>query len=335
MNGLHVAAQTWMTTFDAPMLSSAEQAPQAFVQQCPCCGTPTDNAYPALIAPFIRALVNPAHSSMVSLLQCRSCGHRFFSYQYTEDDLGRLYSGYRGERYFHTRHRLEPWYGRNTNSANLNPSLIRARRESLLTFLSPLLSPKQNGLVVADLGGDAGQFLPLELASNAYLIETSDQKPVAGVVRVNTLAEVPHDLDLLICAHVLEHLPHPTSFLHSHLASARIASGCLIYLEVPLERYDIAKQLQSKLYRQYLRLLIRFQPAVIVMDFLSVLARGYLGKVFPPLILKMHEHVNFYTIDSLTACIRSAGLELIAIKQDQESSIATHQGVIRALARRV
>lgn len=87
-----------------------------------------------MIAPFIRELVKPDHSSLVKLMECTSCEHRFFGYQYTGKEMSRLYGGYRGEHFFIARHRHEPWYGRKANAANLESSLIRARQESLAAF---------------------------------------------------------------------------------------------------------------------------------------------------------------------------------------------------------
>ena len=221
------------------------------------------------------------------------------------------------------------------NDANLDPSLIRTRIDALLAFLMPLLPPDQDLLNIADLGGDAGQFIPLRIARHAYVIEASEQAPVPGVVRVFNLDALPGELDLLICAHVLEHLPSPHSFLETQIASPRIRSGCLIYLEVPLEIYSISSLLKSNLYARYLRLLNRIQPVLMLVDFLSLLARAYMRRLFLPLIVKMHEHVNFFTVKSLLAFVDNLGLELIAIKQEGGSSLSTHQGVIRLLARRV
>jgi len=268
-------------------------------------------------------------------MQCQACGHRFFDYSFSDAEMGRLYGEYRDERYFLARHRVEPWYGRSANLANKDQILIAARKASLLKFLRPLLPASRSGLVIADIGGDAGQFIPLEIARASYLIEASDQVPVQGVSRVTTMAALPDNPDLLVCAHVLEHLPSPVAFLESQLGSPMIQRGCFVYLEVPLERFKVSAFLQTRFYFKYLRLLVRFRLAVIVVDFLSVLARAYLGRLFPPLIIKMHEHVNFFSVQSLSVCIQSLGLELIAISSERGSPLSTHQGVIRALARKV
>ena len=53
--------------------------------------------YWAVIAPFIRALMQPAHAPLVTMLECNACGHRFFGYRYTSEEMNRLYGGYRGE----------------------------------------------------------------------------------------------------------------------------------------------------------------------------------------------------------------------------------------------
>lgn len=303
-------------------------------RECPCCQSSRSDGYWALIAPFIVDYVRPAHSAVVQLLECRKCGHRYFSYRFTEPELERLYGSYRQHDYFTARNRVEPWYRHGANTANLEPGLIQARKEALHAFLRPHLPADGHRLVVADVGGDAGQFIPLDIASAAYLIEASDQKPVPGVERLPSLDAAPEDIQLLICAHVLEHLPYPTRFLGDLLSSPRLRPGSLIYLEVPLERYSISRLLGSRLNLFYLRSLLRVRPLLILVDFCSVLARSYLGFVFPPLILKMHEHINFFTARSLQECLAPFDLEIISVAQECGSSLSTLQGVIRLLARR-
>ena len=302
---------------------------------CICCGALVGKDYWGVIAPFLSDFVRPEHPSIVKLLECSSCGHRFFSYRFSDSEMSRLYSGYRGPDYFSVRKKAEPWYREGTNSANLDPDIVSSRKQGLLSFLRSHLPPDKKDFVFADVGGDAGQFIPLELASAAYVVEKSDQKTVEGIKRVSAVTDISEGIDLIVCAHVLEHIPDPVSFIRQTLNSAAMAQGCLVYLEVPLERYHISDAMSSAGYKSYLGCLVRFRPLLVFADFASVLARGFLNRVFPPLIIKLHEHLSFFTPRSLEECLRDLGFETIEVKQETGASVATHQGVIRLLARRV
>lgn len=245
-----------------------------------------------------------------------------------------LYGRYRDEAYYQARHRVEPWYGQAANSSNLDPVIIDKRVAGIRSFILPFLGAGDRDLVVADLGGDAGQFIPLDLAQEAYVVEASRRQPVSGVTRVRDLSELPNDVGLLICSHVLEHMPDPRSFLDLQLSSPRIRPGCLVYLEVPMERYTLSPVLGSEIYALYLQCILRMPWLLICVDFLSVVARSFWGVIFPPLILKMHEHVNFFCLQSLRCMSEYLNLELLDIRVDSASNLATHQGVIRALARK-
>jgi hypothetical protein len=316
------------------MSHSIEPKESSSQESCPICNSNRASDYWAIIAPFIRNYVKPAHASLLTLRECHNCEHRYFSYRYNDIEMERLYSRYRGESYYHARHSFEPWYGRAVNSCNLDPMVIGKRIAGLLSFLLPLLPPEKHRLVVADLGGDAGQFIPLHLASKAYVIEASHQKPVQGVITIPDLSYLHEDVDLLICSHVLEHIPSPRSFLQSQVSYPCINRGCYVYLEVPLERYKLASGLRSRAYASYLRYIARLQPILIIVDFFSVAARSLLGFIVPPLILKMHEHINIFSLRSVQILISSLDLELIKVVVESESHLSTHQGVIRVLARK-
>jgi hypothetical protein len=228
----------------------------------------------------------------------------------------------------------EPWYSEKINSANLDSTIIKKRKEGLTRFLSPFLISDVNQVTIADVGGDAGQFIPLELARHSFVVEASEQLPVAGVTRVHAISDIPYPINVVICAHVLEHIPSPVEFIADISRSNNLSSDCLFYIEVPLERFRIAALLQHSMYRKYLDSVLALHWMVIGLDFLSTLSRSYLGIIFPPLLVKLHEHINFYTLQSLRSLLEASGLEVISETQEKGSYLSTHQGVIRLLAKK-
>jgi hypothetical protein len=302
---------------------------------CPCCNCKIRPAqYWGILAPFIKEITRQPEICILSMLECKNCSHRYFDCGYTEDELDYIYSGYRSTKYLLCRRRSEPWYSPKANSSNLDNAVIEKRKNRLKDFLTGFINTKPNDMVIADVGGDAGQFIPLELARRAFVVEASDQNPVEGVERIDNINHAPSDIDLLTCSHVLEHLPEPADFLSKQIVGSTIRSGCLVYIEVPLERYRVSHLLGSRVYRNYLKLLINAGPIIVFVDFLSVIARIYLGNIFPPLIIKMHEHVNFFSESSLKSLVETIGLELMGVSVEKESSFSTHEGVIRLLAKK-
>lgn len=302
---------------------------------CPCCGNEAKIRYWAIIAPFIAAYIHiSAGRGITRLFECRSCGHRWFEDRYDDEEMKRLYSRYRGQDYLAVRMKYEPWYSAKVNSSNLDAAIIKKRKESLIRFLSPFMMRESHRVTIADVGGDAGQFIPLELARHSYVVEASEQLPVTGVTRVHAMSEIPHPINLVICAHVLEHIPSPARFIAGIARSSNLAIDCLFYIEVPLERFRISGLLQHSMYRKYLDSVLAIQWITIGFDFFSILARSYMGVIFPLLLIKLHEHINFYTLQSLRALVEAAGLEVISEIEEKGSSLSTHQGVIRLLARK-
>lgn len=287
------------------------------------------------MAPFVTAYIHASTDRGVTLLlECRSCGHRWFEDRYDREEMRRLYSGYRGKEYLSVRMEHEPWYTAKINSANLDATVIKKRKHELTRFLSAVLTRDATQMTIADVGGDAGQFIPLELAKHAFVVEESAQLPVTGVTRVHAIDDIQHPIDLVICAHVLEHIPSPARLITDILGSNNLRTDCFFYIEVPLERFQISALLQRSAYRKYLGLALANRWTTKCLDFLSVLARSYMGIIFPPLLIKLHEHINFYTLQSLASLVDSCGLEVIHPIEEKASTLSTHQGVIRLLAQR-
>lgn len=167
----------------------------------------------------------------------------------------------------------------------------------------------------------------------AYVVEASGRAPVAGVRRVAGLADVPEPVGLLLCLHVLEHLPDPAAFLKELVASGRLAPGCLVVLEVPLERPSLGQLLDNRIYRRWLELLGRCNWLVVGVDFLATTVRVILGVVQSPLFLKLHEHVQLYTEISLRWVAIEAGLNVVAMERVEDSNLLRHRGAITVTCR--
>lgn len=302
--------------------------------ECPCCGSVECRSFWALVAPFLRRYaLGPGAPYTAQLRECRRCGHRFFRERFTGEEMGRLYGGYRDGEYLRIRQRWEPWYSAQLNGAGLDRQVIAGRQRQLQKLLQQAGWLEGERRVVVDVGGDAGQFIPLEFACGAYVLEASGRKPVGGVKRVAALTDLPEPIGLLLCMHVLEHLPDPSGFLLGLVASGQLAPDCLVVLEVPLERPWLGPWLDCSLYRRWLELVGRWRWLAVGADFVATGIRGMLGMVLPPLFLKQHEHVQFFTEQTLARIGENAGLDIVMSEVVRGSSLMTHQGVIRVVAR--
>ena len=157
---------------------------------CPVCGDERGRRHGAVLAPFIRTWVRPGIDRRDLMFRiCACCGLGFFEQRFEPQEMERLYGRYRSSAYLECRRAVEPWYSAALNAANLSPAVIAARRSQLDRFLRQTLpAPAGVDRLIVDLGGDAGQFIPQDLAAGSYVLESSDQDPWPGLTRIVSLA---------------------------------------------------------------------------------------------------------------------------------------------------
>lgn len=298
---------------------------------CLCCGSARYDAYPALVAPFLASYVFAARPRPTRLLQCRDCGFRFFEERLTDAESARLYSGYRGERYFRARHRREPWYTRKVNDGiGEDVGVARARRALVGEFIGR--HADTGGIeTVLDFGGDRGQMIP-DLGKDRYVYEISGMEPVAGVTSIQDTKDLGTDrFDLTLLSHVLEHVSEPRTILDQLLPVLKRRG--LLYVEVPLERVSLRWVRRSSRYDAYLRAVGRADLIATAVDFYSTLFRVRCGAVPPLGFVKMHEHINFFDERSLASLLARCGFDVIATERPVIRSALGETAVISALAR--
>jgi len=148
----------------------------------------------------------------------------------------------------------------------------------LVEFLEPLLP--QGPLTILDWGGDSGKNTPLrQRARNHDVYDISNRPVMDGARAVGREQVMAGRYDLIACSNVLEHVPYPGDLLLDIRKAMRPES--VLYIEVPFE--DVAR-LHGK----------------------EALAHKK----------HWHEHVNFFSPESLKALLANAGLKTVALNID-------------------
>jgi hypothetical protein len=305
------------------------------MQNCLICSENGNVVAKALVAPFISSLAFNNVSISSTLIECSSCDFVFFSHRYAEREMEKIYSNYRGSTYTKIRKNWEPWYTEDFNDA-LNPGTdaVIQRVQFMERIISTIPSFESRIKTIVDVGGDAGQFFPINFAGNKFLLDVSDKEVVSGVKRVSSLSEVTQEVDLLIAAHLLEHLPDPNLFIMQIVDGIPIDS--YLYLEVPLDRPKYGKFMNSSLYESYLNFLIKHKFLFTFIDLISGIARNY-NMIIPFFQLtKQSEHINYFSSSSLKVLLNRNKLEILAIESDFSSRLKLIKfGKIGVLAKKV
>jgi hypothetical protein len=271
------------------------------VGRCIFCGEKCATSAPAVVSPWIRQLGIRKRRS--HFFHCQSCEFGFFSYRYNPKEMNLIYSGYRGQKYLKVRTRWEPWYSDLYNSNHDSFEWVESRKSSIEKFLIPRIG--KSDLSIADIGGDSGQFIP-DFASSKYVVDPSKKEPVAGVVSVTELEDLPK-VDLIIYAHVLEHVADPVAEINTLFSKSN-----RIYIEVPFGVPRITKSRKS--YAELFKTLIKSLSPKLWKDVTQpATGRSIVGEA----TLTQSEHLNFFTEQSIRVLSNIVGGALMEVHKTQ------------------
>lgn len=213
--------------------------------QCVCCGNSDILRSPAILMPFVAHRVfdwepveitkdwelntikqGIAYSICNSIL-CTNCSFLFLDIRFSEHELKKLYSDYRGKSYTELREKYEPGYTLRNHNLNEKINYI----DEIEHFISPHI-PKNPKIL--DWGGHIGINTPFYgKAEGIFIYDISDNKTIPGTQKIMKTEISNHYFDLVICSNVLEHTPYPSDITTE--ISKTLGKASKLYIEVPLE----------------------------------------------------------------------------------------------------
>ena len=215
--------------------------------------------------------------------------------------MNKLYKNYRDIKYVSIRSAWEPWYTKSFNDAYETAELVAKRKSSLENFL---LSLKISNLdAIVDVGGDFGQFIPDlgEGKNSRYVLDLSEQPLILGVNRINSLEEI-QKIDLIIYAHVLEHVEWPLAELKKLTNHSRY-----VYVEVPEGTPEINRIRKSRLLYLF-NLATSFNPRIW-----GKFSKPSGGRIIKSKFLRQSEHINFFNLQTFEEMAVKLDLSIISL----------------------
>jgi SAM-dependent methyltransferase len=281
-------------------------------KECILCGSKSKRVSFGLVSPWISEISGQEWPQSTTLLNCTNCEFTYFEKRFSNDELFALYSDYRSDDYYRTRKSWEPWYRRKVNDAYADGSAELDERVVFMTSILQKANITQCSNVV-DVGGDEGQFFPNIEIQNRYVIELSDKPLRKNVRRIKSLEDLDAGVDLIVAAHVAEHVNDPVEFFRNLINHLDL--GGHLYVEVPLDRPLVRDFHATRKYDSFLRKsAIKKKKLFITLDFMSGVARQF-GLYIPRFgVVKQSEHLNYFNIVSLVLLLQSLGVTTLESK---------------------
>jgi len=264
---------------------------ERIASQCVCCGSIALYSSPAILMPFVAARTfgwYPAEIddtwglnsikkgmaySICNSLNCKKCGHLFLDIRFSDSEMAKLYSNYRGPDYVRLRESFESGYAVRNERLNHGVSFL----DLVESFLIPYVSMP---LTVLDWGGDTGVNTPfLKSAEKIDIYDISDKAVIEGVGRVSLEEAHNNKYKLVVCSQVLEHVSFPVDVIRS--LKRCMDTNSILYIELPCENLIRASDEQANL---------------------AIRKKHW------------HEHINFYTKNSLQALLEYSNLTIVELR---------------------
>lgn len=280
--------------------------------KCIICGGNNFKRYKTSVYPFLVERVFDGEEQKTDLLICRDCAITFFELRLTDEQMAKLYNGYRDEQYQKQRQKHESYYTQEVNNDfGHNLDTLKRRKD----YLSNILQTKvdiSSIKTVLDYGGDKGQFLPDDFKNaEKFVYDISGITPIDGVRAIRNEDELKSKKwDFITCCYVFEHLPYPLKTLDKILSL--LQPGCYLHIEVPKDKLNLLFCNRIGKYKKWERIakkVFQYNRLRHIIPFKKRSQGIFLAEP------KMHEHINIFNIKTLEYIFNRPGYEIIH-KQD-------------------
>lgn len=279
--------------------------------QCICCGGLNLQKSPAILMPFVshRALgLPPANIDaswglrmipqgiaycLCNTLQCMQCGVLFMDIRFSDREMQRYYQGYLGKEYEDLREHYEPGFRSRNESLKAQHQFLHLAREFILKHTNPKH--------ILDWGGGNGINTPIIGGGRQVDVYDIGEGPTTpGTSRISKAQAFSSHYELIVCRHVLEHIPYPLDVLKE--INQCMKKETFLYIEVPHEAIMVDK-----------------------------------SNINPSDKRHWHEHINFFSIPSLEHLLRFCGLTSLSIQSSPiggDGKTSSCSNIIQVIAKK-
>lgn len=190
---------------------------------CPCCDS-QPVLIPAQLSQFVHWRItgnDPGSNTTAFLCHCEQCNFYFSLQRFDDNEMQRLYTGYRNQVYNQMRKQCEPGYKEELYS----PDYINQRKQ----FINSLVYKHVSGIQsILDYGGDDGTYIPD--VPFKFVYDVSGVEPKSGILKYSLNSQ--DQFDLVMNCQVLEHV----SDINKLISDLKTRTKEYLYIEVPAYR---------------------------------------------------------------------------------------------------
>lgn len=267
---------------------------------CPLCGNNKCTSHWACVSDFLMDRMFRWDAPKDCRLQhCQACDFYFFDIRPDDKEIQRFYEGYRDDEYQHNRQKYEKSYSTEFNSTlGAHPIEIANR----IAIMEQMMSSNDVSfaLDVLDYGGNEGRLIPESVSGAKYCYDLSGAETVLSVTKLTAADLGRHAYGLIMLQHVLEHIPYPVKFLKENIYPL-LNEESFLYIELPYE-IELVLPMLARNRTPFYSFKNRFKL--------------YRPSWFLPSLPfksgpEFHEHINGFSLASLTSLLAGAGLEKV------------------------